>query len=115
VDLSLIRRRKLRRDQTDAEATLWRLLRGRSFVGFKFRRQHPVGPFIVDFFCYQQQLAVELDGGQHYEQAAQAYDERRTRYLNERGIRVLRFPTDLVFKERDGVLAAIALELGVAL
>ena len=104
MDLSLIRRRKLRRDQTDAEATLWRLLRGRSFVGFKFRRQHPVGPFIVDFFCDQQQLAIE-----------QAYDERRTYYLNERGIRVLRFPTDLVFKERDGVLAAIALALGVEL
>jgi very-short-patch-repair endonuclease len=89
------------------------MLRGRRFVGFKFRRQHPVGPFIADFFCRAHLLAVELDGGQHYEAPKQAYDLRRTRYLNERGIRVLRFPTDLVFRERDGVLTAIALALGV--
>ena len=113
MDLSLSRRRQLRRNQTDAEATLWRLLRGRGLVGFKFRRQHPVGPFILDFFCDEHRLAVELDGGQHYENAAQAYDARRTRYLNERGTTVLRFPTDLVFREREGVLTAIALALGV--
>ena len=113
MDLSLVRRRNLRREQTDAEATLWRLLRGRRFVGFKFRRQHPVGPFIVDFFCRAHLVAIELDGGQHHEEAVQAYDERRTRFLNQRGIRVLRFPTDLVFREREGVLTAIAVALGV--
>jgi very-short-patch-repair endonuclease len=60
-------------------------------------------------------LAVELDGGQHYEDAAQAYDARRTSYLNQRGIRVLRFPTDLVFRQREDVLTSIALALGVPL
>jgi very-short-patch-repair endonuclease len=88
-------------------------LAGRGFAGFKFRRQHPCGPFIIDFFCLEHQLAIELDGGQHFEEAAQAYDSRRTRYLNERGIKVLRFPTDLVFREREGVLTAITLALGV--
>jgi ATP-dependent helicase HrpA/adenine-specific DNA-methyltransferase len=115
MDLSLVRRRQLRREQTDAEATLWRLLRGRRFVGFRFRRQHPVGPFILDFFCRAHNLAVELGGGQHYEDAAQAYDARRTSYLNQRGIRVLRFPTDLVFRQREDVLTSIALALGVPL
>jgi very-short-patch-repair endonuclease len=113
MDLSLIRRRRLRREQTDAEAALWRCLRGRGFVGFKFRRQHPCGPFILDFFCLERHLAIELDGGQHFEEPAQAYDARRTRYLSERGIKVLRFPTDLVFREREGVLTVIALALGV--
>ena len=113
MDLSLTRRRQLRRDQTDAEAALWRCLRGRRFVGFKFRRQHPCGPFILDFFCADRRLAIELDGGQHYEEAAQAYDARRTRYVNERGITVLRFATDLVFRESEDVLNAIALALGI--
>jgi very-short-patch-repair endonuclease len=79
----------------------------------KFRRQHPCGPFILDFYAPRRRLAIELDGGQHYEKEAQAYDARRTEFLGARGIRVLRFPTDLVFRERDGVVAAIALALGL--
>jgi len=113
MDLKLARRRKLRRDQTDAEAALWRLLRGRRFDSIKFRRQHPCGPFILDFYSVRHHLAIELDGGQHYEENKQAYDARRTKFLEARGIRVLRFPTDLVFRERDSVLAAIALALGL--
>jgi very-short-patch-repair endonuclease len=113
MDLNLARRRKLRRDQTDAGAALWRLLRGRRFDSIKFRRQHPCGPFILDFYSVRHHLAIELDGGQHYVENKQAYDARRTKFLEARGIRVLRFQTDLVFRERDSVLAAIALALGL--
>jgi very-short-patch-repair endonuclease len=92
---------------------MWWELRDRRLAGFKFRRQHHCGPFVVDFFCQEQLLAVEFDGGQHFEIAAQRYDERRSRYLRDRGIRVLRFTNDQVFSERRAVLEAIARALGV--
>ena len=111
MDIRLARRRRLRRDSTDAEAALWSHLRNRRFAGFKFRRQHPCGPFILDFFCDARQLAIELDGGQHFEPTHQAYDARRTCYLAARGISVLRFPTDLIFLEKGDVLRAIAAAL----
>jgi very-short-patch-repair endonuclease len=113
-DLRLAHRRDLRRNQTDAEAAMWRMLRSRRFAGFKFRRQHPCGPFILDFFCIRRHLAIELDGGQHYQEQSMTYDARRTRYLNERGIEVIRFATDLVFRDRDGVMTALALALGLS-
>lgn len=109
----LARCRELRRAATDAEVALWRHLRAHRFAGFKFRRQHPCGPFIVDFYCARRKLAIELDGGQHFTPEAQRDDERRSRYLAQQGIEVLRFPTDLVFRELDGVLAVIAEALGV--
>ena len=113
MDVSLTRRRQLRRRSTDAERVLWSLLRARRFAGFKFRRQHPCGLFILDFFCARARLAIELDGGQHFEPPAQAYDARRSRYLAERGITVLRFGADLVFREIDAVLSAIAVALRI--
>jgi very-short-patch-repair endonuclease len=103
----------LRRDSTSAEAVLWSHLRAKRFVGFKFRRQHPCGAYILDFYCPRRQLAVELDGGQHFEPCAQAYDERRTAYLGRCGIKVIRFGTDLVFRELTAVLDVIARALGV--
>jgi very-short-patch-repair endonuclease len=81
--------RRLRRDQTDAEARLWETLRGCRLDGWKWRRQVAVGPFIVDFLCLEAALVVELDGGIHVEQLA--YDARREAYLRTRGLRVLRF------------------------
>ena len=81
-------------------------------MGFKFRRQHPCGPYILDFYCPGSLLAVELDGGQHFSSAAQDYDQRRTTFLLRRGIMVLRFPNDLVFREPIAVLDAIVLALG---
>ena len=109
---SLVHRRALRRDQTDAEGVLWRDLRGRRLAGFKFRRQHPLGPFILDFYCPERKLAIELDGGQHFEPARRAYDSRRSEFLTARGITVLRFRCDRVFREPQGVLVAIAFALG---
>jgi very-short-patch-repair endonuclease len=113
VNTSLARRRDLRRNSTDAEAALWSRLRAKRFAGFKFRRQHPCGRYILDFYCPAERLAVELDGGQHFEAAGQAYDERRTEYLRSRGIDVIRFPTHLVFTEAEVVVDLIALALGM--
>jgi len=111
MDVSLVRRRALRRASTDAEAALWSRLRASRLAGFKFRRQHPCGPYILDFYCPGRHLAVELDGGQHFHPTALEYDARRTAFLVRRGIAVVRFPTDLVFREPIAVLDAILLAL----
>ena len=103
--LNVDRARRLRVAQTDAEQRLWRHLRNRSLEGWKFRRQHEVGPFIVDFVCSDSGLVVELDGGQHGEQMA--YDESRTQKLQEMGYRVLRFWNNDVLTNTDSVLEAI--------
>jgi very-short-patch-repair endonuclease len=110
----LARCRQLRRNSTDAERTVWRWLRGQRFARFKFRRQYPCGPYILDFYCPARRLAVELDGGQHFETTAQAYDQRRAEYLRRCRIQLLRFPNDVVFRESEAVLEAIAGALGVA-
>jgi very-short-patch-repair endonuclease len=99
--------RKLRKEQTDAEKLLWRVLRDRQFAGCKFRRQHPVAPYILDFYCHEARLAVELDGGQHNDAAAREKDARRTSFLEAKGIRVLRFWNHEVLKETEGVFEAI--------
>jgi len=93
---------------TDAEKALWYQLRDRRLAGFKFRRQHPCGPYILDFFCEERFVAVELDCGQHFEDVAQRYDERRTAFLRANGIAVLRFNNDQVMSERNAVLETIA-------
>lgn len=99
--------RELRQNQTDAEQLLWKLLRDRRFAGKKFRRQHPVDRYILDFYCQESKLAIELDGGQHSDEATKQYDEDRTRYLNEHGIRVIRFWNNQVLQETDAVLESL--------
>ena len=99
------RRRELRQQQTDAEARLWYFLKSRHLGGFKFRRQHSVGPYILDFYCPSAGLAVELDGSQHGNQLA--YDERRTAFLAGEGIRVVRFTNDHVLRDPLVVLEKI--------
>ena len=103
------RSRELRRESTEAERKLWRHLRD-SGLGAKFRRQHPVGPFILDFCCHEARLAVELDGGGHIEQAE--YDAERTKALAVEGIRVIRFWNADVMKNIAGVLDRIRDALG---
>jgi very-short-patch-repair endonuclease len=83
--------RDLRRSSTEAEARLWSRLRARQLAGAKFRRQHQMGRFVLDFYCPNARLAVEVDGGHHYEEAQAAYDAERTEVLKALGIRVLRF------------------------
>lgn len=78
--------RDLRLHLTDAEQRLWPSLRDRRMGGFKFRRQHPIGTYIVDFYCHQARLAIEIDGGQHNQDDQRLYDERRTAYLEAQGI-----------------------------
>jgi very-short-patch-repair endonuclease len=80
--------RTMRRAPTDAERALWRLLRDRRFSGYKFRRQTPLGPFIVDFLCFEARLIVEADGGQH---ADNSYDRDRDAWLAAQGFRIRRF------------------------
>lgn len=104
--------RKLRREQTDAERSLWMLLRARP-GGMKFRRQQPIGRYILDFFCPEARLAIEADGGKHYSREGLAADEDRSRFLAERGIRVIRFSDREILLERDGVLRAIEAALGL--
>jgi len=99
--LSRDRARRLRRDQTEAEAKLWDRLRGGRLDGWKWRRQVPVGPFIVDFLCLEAAVVVEVDGGIHAEQADR--DARRDAYLRARGFQVLRFWNSEVSPQIDGV------------
>jgi very-short-patch-repair endonuclease len=96
--------RHLRKDGTEAEAQLWRLLRGRRFVGYKFRRQVPIGPYIADFVSYRPPLILELDGSQHAESER---DLRRDTELQGRGFRVLRIWNNELTRNRQGVLEAI--------
>ena len=103
------RARQLRRDATDAEQLLWSVLRDRQLAGDKFRRQTPIGPYIVDFLCMQGRLIIELDGGQHQQRADS--DRERTEFLESLGYRVLRFWNNDVFDDLASVVDAIRLEL----
>ena len=98
------RARSLRRNETQAEARLWHLLRDRRLVGFKFRRQVPISPYFADFACYEGLLVVELDGSQHFESER---DVRRDEELRRRGFEVLRVWNNELSDNRDGVLEAI--------
>ena len=95
----------MRKSFTDAELRLWQLLRHRNLKAFKFRRQHPLGPYIADFICLEQRLVIEVDGGQHQQQTR--YDSKRTNDLEAAGYRVLRFWDNDVLKNSEGVLEAI--------
>jgi len=95
----------LRKRLTDAERLLWRHLRNRELGGWKFKRQYPVGPFIVDFICVEKNVVIEVDGGQHAENEDQ--DIQRSAYLNKMGYRILRFWNNQVLEETESVLEAI--------
>jgi very-short-patch-repair endonuclease len=93
--ITLQRARGLRAGGTDSEDRLWGELRARRLHGWKWRRQAPIGPFIADFFCPAARLVVELDGSQHLDPAD--YDARRTRFLEQRGLRVIRFGSEQIW------------------
>ena len=99
--------KKLRRGLTDVERKLWYALRNRRFQGYKFRRQQPIGPYIVDFICFESQLVIELDGGQHGLDDAIAYDLARTDFLKKDGFEILRFFNHEINANLDGVLDTI--------
>lgn len=99
--------RSLRRNATEAERILWLHLRARRLAGFKFRRQHPIGVYILDFYCARARLAVEIDGDQHGTDAQRELDETRSAFLHTQGIRVLRFSNLEVLAEAHAVLEMI--------
>jgi very-short-patch-repair endonuclease len=99
--------RELRRSQTPAEALLWERLRNRKLAGLKFKRQHRIGRFIVDFYCRELRLVVELEGGIHDRTDQRTYDEMRFEELKARGLRVLRIRNEEVLNDVEGVLRKI--------
>lgn len=103
--LNVDRARGLRRTMTDAEQALWRHLRDRQLLGWKFRRQHEINCYIVDFVCTEAMLIIELDGGQHVDQVV--YDERRTQQLQAMSYRVLRFWNNDALLDIESVLTVI--------
>ena len=98
------RARKMRKEPTYAESVLWEKLRRKQIGGFKFRRQQPIGNFIVDFYCSDAHLVIEVDGSIHDEDEQAKYDENRQLFLEELGIQVIRFTNDAVIKETDAVI-----------
>jgi very-short-patch-repair endonuclease len=103
--------RRLRRAQTPAEARLWSKLRNRGLAGYKFARQEPIGPYFADFACRERMLVVEVDGATHSTEEELARDQRRRRFLEDKGYRVLRVLNHDVITELEGVLETIRLAL----
>jgi very-short-patch-repair endonuclease len=109
---SVTKCRNLRKNQTDAEKKLWGILRNRQLAGIKFRRQFVVGRYILDFYSPEHKLAIEADGGQHYEDSGRSYDEARTKELAKSGIRLIRFSDLDILKNLEGVYEVIQKTIG---
>ncbi len=106
----LARARAMRKEPTDAEKVMWRMLRSRQFAGLKFRRQLTIGAHIADFACLNPRVIIECDGGQHVDSV---YDDNRDAWLKAQGFRVFRFWNDHVLRETDGVAHVLLTELGL--
>jgi very-short-patch-repair endonuclease len=104
---TVLNARQLRRPLTASEQILWEAVRDGRLQGIKFRRQHPFGPYVLDFFCVKAQLAVELDGSIHEQAEQKEYDQERTAYLEEHGLRVLRFRNEEVEERLEDVVTRI--------
>jgi len=107
---SLDIRRELRGSMTKPEIILWQHLKNKG-IGYKFIRQYGIGSFVVDFYCPSKKLVIELDGSQHSEEQDKVYDQERTKFINSKNIKVLRFWNNEVFSNINGVLEKILLEL----
>ncbi|HYK08452.1 MAG TPA: endonuclease domain-containing protein [Candidatus Eisenbacteria bacterium] len=101
----------LRKTQTDAEALLWSKIRSRQLIQTKFRRQHPIPPYTVDFISAEKKLIIELDGGDHNKNEAKIYDKKRTEFLENKGYRVIRFWNSDILKNINGVMEVIYFNL----
>ncbi len=108
---TLEKSKRLRRNMTDAESVLWDCLRAKRLNGYKFRRQQPIGEYIVDFVCMAYKLVIELDGGQHNEILNKSHDAKRTQYLEKLGYKVLRVWNNEIFSNLNGVLEYILCSL----
>ena len=107
--------RELRKNQTGAEELLWYHIRRKQILGVQFNRQRPIAGYIVDFYGVEAKLVIELDGSQHYEPDAIAYDFERTKVLESLGLKVIRFDNAQVFSELNGVVSVILKEVEVRL
>ena len=95
--------RKLRKNSTEQERLLWKLLRNRQFMNLKFKRQFPIGDYIVDFICEEKKLVIEIDGGQHNEPENISSDNTRTKYIESCGYKVIRFWNNEISNNLEGV------------
>lgn len=102
-----INRKELRKSLTPAEAYLWKQIQNKKLAGRKFRRQHSIDKYIVDFYCAEEALIIELDGEVHMNPTAQDYDEKRTTYLEKLGFTIIRFENRMVFENLSSVLQEI--------
>ncbi len=102
---------ELRMNMTEAEKLLWDGLKGKQIGGLRFRRQHPISRFIVDFYCHHAKLIVEIDGGIHLNEEVKEYDEGRTYELEQFGLKVIRFKNEEVLKHLDKVINRIKYEI----
>jgi very-short-patch-repair endonuclease len=103
------RRQQLRNNSTNAEQLLWKQLKGSRFLNLKFRRQQGFGRYIVDFYCPDYKLAIEIDGDSHFNDDSQEYDTIRTEYLSAQGVNVIRFTNTDIYKNINGVLQSLKL------
>jgi len=101
------KRQRLRNESPRAEQLLWLNLKGKQLHGFKFRRQYSIGPFIVDFYCPDLRLAIEVDGDSHFEEGAEEYDKIREKYIKKSDIKFLRFTNSDIYQNMEGVLEGI--------
>lgn len=102
-----IKARSLRKNMTEQERILWQYLRKRSINNFKFRRQYPIGNYIVDFVCLEKRLVIEIDGGQHNQSDNILYDQNRTQYIEKFGYKVIRFWNNEIESNIEGVYEEI--------
>ena len=111
LNKSLLTRRELRNNSTPEEAVLWTQIKSRKIKGYKWRRQHPIGIYILDFYCPKAKLCIELDGAAHYTYSGEREDSIRTSFLNSKGIKVIRFENRLIWDNIEGVIDIIEQEL----
>ena len=103
--------RNLRKNSTIQERRLWNLLKNRQFHNLKFKRQQPIGDYIVDFICKEAKIIIEVDGGQQNEPENIEYDKTRTEYLNNLGYKVVRFWNNEIYENIEGVLLKLEVEI----
>ena len=105
--------RRLRKNLTSQERILWQLFRNHNFYGYEIRRQSPIGKYIVDFVCREKKVIIEIDGGQHNTPDNILADEQRTKYLEAKGYKVIRFWNNEIIKNIDGVYQKLKNEFGI--
>ena len=106
-----INRRKLRKNSTEAEKILWKRLRGRKFLGLKFRRQYSIAQFVLDFYCPEKRFAIEIDGNIHNRKGIKNHDENRDGFINDFKIKIIRIKNEKVFDDIDSLLKYIEVEI----